>query len=101
MLAARSAIAADLGPHRAAFLVNHGALTVGGTPDEAAWWFIALEHACHVQLLAEAAGTPKPVDPADARLVRDTMGTAHAGWFSFQPLYRQVARDNPDLIEAA
>lgn len=93
------AIAADLGPHRAAFLANHGALTVGATVDEAAWWFIALEHACHVQLLAEAAGTPHPVDPADARLVRDTMGTAHAGWFSFQPLYRQIAQENPDLFE--
>jgi ribulose-5-phosphate 4-epimerase/fuculose-1-phosphate aldolase len=93
------AIAADLGPHRAAFLLNHGALTVGATVDEAAWWFIALEHACHVQLLAEAAGTPQPVHPADARLVRDTMGTAHAGWFSFQPLYQQVARDSPDLFE--
>jgi ribulose-5-phosphate 4-epimerase/fuculose-1-phosphate aldolase len=84
------AIAADLGPHRAAFLANHGALTVGATVDEAA---------CHVQLLAEAAGTPHPVEPADARLVRDTMGTAHAGWFSFQPLYQQIARENPDLFE--
>jgi len=93
------AIAADLGPHRAAFLANHGALTVGATVDEAAWWFIALEHACHVQLLAEATGNPHPVDPADARLVRDTMGTAHAGWFSFQPLYQQIARENPDLFE--
>ena len=61
--------------------------------------FIALEHACQVQLLAEAAGAPHPVDPVDARLVRDTMGTAHAGWFSFQPLYQQVTRDNPDLFE--
>jgi ribulose-5-phosphate 4-epimerase/fuculose-1-phosphate aldolase len=93
------AIAADLGPHRAAFLVNHGALTVGGTVDEAAWWFVALEHACHVQFLAEAAGPLRPVNPVDARLVRDTMGTAHAGWFSFQPLYQQAVRDNPDLTE--
>lgn len=93
------AIAAGLGPHRAAFLANHGALTVGATVDEAAWWFIALEHACRVQLLAEAAGVPHPVEPADARLVRDTMGTAHAGWFSFQPLYQQVARENPGLLE--
>ena len=93
------AIAAGLGPNRAAFLLNHGALTVGATVDEAAWWFIALEHACQVQLLAEAAGAPHPVDPVDARLVRDTMGTAHAGWFSFQPLYQQVTRDNPDLFE--
>jgi hypothetical protein len=27
------------------------------------------------------------------------MGTGHAGWFSFQPLYQQVTRDNPDLFE--
>ena len=43
---------------KAAILRNHGLLTVGHSVEEAAWWFIRMERCCHVQLLAEAAGTP-------------------------------------------
>lgn len=41
--------------NKAVILQNHGLLTVGKTPDEAAWWFLALENLCQVQLLADAA----------------------------------------------
>ena len=93
------AIARALGPRRAAVLQHHGILTVGETIDEAAWWFVAFEKCCEVQMLAESAGCPTPVDPDQARAVRDTMGTPLAGWFSFQPLYQQAARDQPDLFD--
>jgi ribulose-5-phosphate 4-epimerase/fuculose-1-phosphate aldolase len=92
------AIARDLGPHRAAVLRNHGVVTVGQTVDEAAWWFIAFEQSCRVQFLTESIGTPQPAEPDDARSVRDTMGTPLAGWFGFQPLFQQVAREEPDLF---
>jgi ribulose-5-phosphate 4-epimerase/fuculose-1-phosphate aldolase len=92
-------IARSLGPHRAAVLRNHGVVTVGRSVDEAAWWFIAFEHSAHVQFLAEAAGTPLPADPDDARAVRDTMGTPRAGWFSFQPLYQEIVRNQPDVLD--
>lgn len=91
------AIAASLGSARAAVLRNHGVVTVGRTVDEAAWWFITFEQSAHIQFLAEAAGTPMPAEPADARAVRDTMGTPHAAWFSFQPLYQQILRQEPDV----
>jgi ribulose-5-phosphate 4-epimerase/fuculose-1-phosphate aldolase len=93
------AIAQDLGPHRAAVLRNHGVVTVGQSVDEAAWWFIAFEHSAQVQFLAESAGSPQPAEPEDARTVRDTMGTPRAAWFSFQPLYQETVRNQPDVLD--
>lgn len=44
-----------LGDGKAAILQNHGLLTVGGSVDEAAFWFVSLDKTCHAQLLADAA----------------------------------------------
>src|SRR5947209_6443995 len=43
-------IATALGSYKAAILRNHGLLTVGGSPDAAAWFFIAMDRSCHAQL---------------------------------------------------
>lgn len=48
-------IATALGDGKAAILMNHGLLSVGGTVDEAAYLFGCLERCCQAQLLAEAA----------------------------------------------
>ena len=58
-------IAAALGDNKAAILQNHGLLTVGGSVDEAAWWFITMERSCQAQLLAEAAGASSRDTVAD------------------------------------
>jgi ribulose-5-phosphate 4-epimerase/fuculose-1-phosphate aldolase len=92
-------IAGALGGHKAAILRNHGLLTVGQTVDEAAWWFITMERTCHAQLLAEAAGEPVLIDPNHARATRDVVGSTMAGWFSFQPLYNDIVRREPDLLD--
>ncbi len=92
-------IAEALGPNKAVILQNHGLLTVGQTVDEAAWWFIRMESCCQVQLLAEAAGTPRLIGDAAARQVYDIQGTPGAGWFTFQPLYDQIVEDQPDLLD--
>ena len=92
-------IAHALGEHKAAILVNHGLLTVGGSVDEAAWWFITMERTCQAQLLAMAAGTPKPIDPEVATLTRKQVGSSIAGWMSFQPLYQWITGLQPDLFE--
>jgi L-fuculose-phosphate aldolase len=55
------AVAARLGPSMALILRNHGIATAGRTIEEAVWWALKLERACHAQLLAEAAGGPKLV----------------------------------------
>ena len=61
-------IAQALGSKKAAILQNHGLLTVGPTIEAAAWWYIAMDNAARAQLLAEAAGTPKPIPHEIARL---------------------------------
>src|SRR5947209_5365623 len=92
-------IAHSLGDHKAVILRNHGLLTVGHSVDEAAWWFITMERSCHVQLLAEAAGTPRQIDPEMAELTQTQVGSHLAGWFSFQPLYDRITREQPDLLD--
>ena len=80
-------------------LSNHGNLTVGHSVDEAVWWFITLERTCQAQLMAEAAGTPVLIDPEYATLTQTQVGSHIAGWFSFQPLYDRVTREQPDLLD--
>jgi ribulose-5-phosphate 4-epimerase/fuculose-1-phosphate aldolase len=92
-------IAHALGGAKACILRNHGLLTAGGTVDEAAWWFITMERTCQVQLVAEAAGQPVPIDPDNAQLTYSQVGSSMAGWFSFQPLYDKIVRDQPDLLD--
>jgi len=92
-------IAAALGETKAVILRNHGLLTVGHSVEEAAWWFIRLERCCHIQLLAEAAGTPTRIDDAAAAQVYREQGSHVAGWFTFQPIYEQVTEEEPDLFD--
>ncbi len=80
-------------------LRNHGLLTVGHSVDEAAWWFITMERSCQAQLLAEAAGTPVLIEPDMARLTATQVGSHVAGWFSFQPLFDRIVREQPDLLD--
>jgi ribulose-5-phosphate 4-epimerase/fuculose-1-phosphate aldolase len=92
-------IASGLGDKKAAILSNHGLLTVGGSVEEAAWWYITMERSCHAQLMAEAAGTPVLIDPDVAKITCDTVGTEMAGRFSFQPLYSVICAEQPDLFD--
>jgi ribulose-5-phosphate 4-epimerase/fuculose-1-phosphate aldolase len=92
-------IAHALGERKAAILRNHGLLTVGHSVDEAVWWFITMERSCQAQLTAEAAGTPILIDADMARLTASQVGSHVAGYFSFQPLYNKIVREQPDLLD--
>ena len=92
-------IAHALGENKAAILRNHGLLTVGHSVDEAAWWFITMERSCQAQLLAQAAGPVYPLDHDVASFTASQVGSHEAGWFSFQPLYEQIVRAQPDLFD--
>ncbi|MBS9382983.1 MAG: class II aldolase/adducin family protein [Dolichospermum sp. BR01] len=92
-------IAETLGKNKAVILKNHGLLTVGNTIDEAAWWFITMERSCQAQLLAEAAGEPSPIKPEYAKIAHSQVGSHELGWFSFQPLYEMIVRQEPDFLE--
>ena len=93
-------IAHALGDHKAAILANHGLLTVGQSVDEAAWWFITMERTCQAQLLAEAAGTPVPIEPDVAAVTFRQTGGHRTGWHQFQPLYDWIVEEQPDLLES-
>lgn len=92
-------ISAALGDCKAAILQNHGLLTVGDSIEAAAWWYITMERTCQAQLMAEAAGTPKPIKHDIALLTRETVGNSLAGWFSFQPLYDVITQEQPELLD--
>ena len=63
------------------------------------WTFITMERSCQAQLLAEAAGQPVLIDDDHARLTSGQVGSHVAGWFSFQPLYAKITREQPDLFD--
>ena len=92
-------IAERLGGAKAVILRNHGLLTVGGSVQEAAWWFIAMDRSCQVQLLAEAAGTPVDIGPDVARATQATVGSPELGRLNFRPLYADIVRAQPDLLD--
>jgi ribulose-5-phosphate 4-epimerase/fuculose-1-phosphate aldolase len=92
-------IAHTLGQAKAVILGNHGLLTVGHSVEEAAWWFIAMDKCCQVQLLAEAAGSPTLIGATNAAATRAQIGTSDIGRLSFRPLYQHIVAEQPDLLD--
>jgi ribulose-5-phosphate 4-epimerase/fuculose-1-phosphate aldolase len=92
-------IAHSLGDNKAVILRNHGLLTTGYSVDEAAWTFITMERTCQAQLLAEAAGTPVHIPDEMAALTHGQVGSPIACYFSFQPLWDFITREEPDLFD--
>jgi ribulose-5-phosphate 4-epimerase/fuculose-1-phosphate aldolase len=92
-------IAQSLGPRKAVILQNHGLLTVGRTVDEAAWFFITMDRSCQVQLMAEAAGKPRPIAHESALVAQKQVGNPRVGWFQYQPLWEMIVREQPDLLD--
>lgn len=91
-------IAETLGDTRAAILRHHGLLTVGATVAEAAWWFIAMDRACQMELMASAAGTPQEMATEEARLARRQFGSANMARNNFRILYDLVVDAEPDVL---
>lgn len=91
-------IARALGRHKAAILKNHGILTAGPTVEAAAWWYIALEDACHVQLLAEAAGTPQPIPDEMAAITHGQVGRPAGAARAFDALWQGLVESEPEVL---
>jgi hypothetical protein len=58
-----------------------------------------MERSCQAQLLVSSAGTPVHIDSDMARRTHDQVGSHMAGWFSFQPLFERIVREQPDLLD--
>ncbi|WP_344162243.1 class II aldolase/adducin family protein [Kribbella yunnanensis] len=91
-------IAARLGSKRAAILRHHGLLTVGQTVGEAAWWFVTMERACQMQLMAEAAGTPRIMTEEEAVLAARQFGSANMARNNFRLLEELIIEEEPDVL---
>ncbi len=73
------AVAKQLGPARAIFLVNHGVVTVGSDVREATVAAIMLEMACQQQQITSGfQGWPTWTDEAEQRIKRDRIYTPQA-----------------------
>lgn len=91
--------AAAFGDKKVGIQVGHGLFSTGRTVDEAAWWFISLDKACHIQLLTQAAGTPELWPAAAATGIRNGLGSSEFGWLSFQTLWDEIVESDPDLLD--
>ena len=58
-----------------------------------------MERTCQAQLLAEAAGTPKPIPHEMAVHTQKQVGSTLSGWFSGQPLFDVILSEQPDLLD--
>jgi len=58
-----------------------------------------LDIAARTQLLAEAAGTPKPIPHEVAKLTASQVGPHKGGYFSIQPLWDWITEAEPDLFK--
>jgi ribulose-5-phosphate 4-epimerase/fuculose-1-phosphate aldolase len=90
-------IATTLGTGKAVILRNHGLLTVGGSVEEAAWWFLTMDRCCQVQLLVEAAGKAESIAAPAAMAARDNIGTPAVARLNFRPVREHVLATQPDL----
>lgn len=96
-------IAKALGSCRSIILQNHGLITCGNSPDEAAFLFMALDRCCHAQLLANAASGPGwekiHIPKEEAEWVQRRRGNSNRMWLSFQPYYDQEVKADPSVLE--
>ena len=92
-------IASRLGGHKAIILQNHGFLTVGGSVESCAWWHIAMDDCCRIQLMAEAAGTPKLVPAEIARKTGALNGREMIGFHAFRNMMDLALARQPDMLE--
>lgn len=94
-------LADALGPTmKTIILQNHGSLTCGGTVAEAAAFFIALERACHCQLLTEAAVAPDGsqlrktiVGDEEAAYTKRSTGSPEVMYMQFEPEYQLILKE--------
>jgi ribulose-5-phosphate 4-epimerase/fuculose-1-phosphate aldolase len=92
-------IAEALGERKALILKNHGILTAGPSVEAAAWWYIALDNACHAQLLAEAAGKPHAIAHDIAALTHAQVGRPAGARHAFESLYAGLVAREPELLD--
>ncbi len=95
---AADGFARAFGDKRVAIQVGHGLFATGLTVDEAAWRFISFDKACHVQLLAAAAGEPERWPEPMANALAQGLGSPDFAWLSFQTLWDDLVAAGTDFL---
>ncbi len=86
-------VARALGSCKAVLMRNHGVAVVGATLEESTILAIMLDNACHIQLLAQAAGGIGEVFAADSiRRLHDNITRPEQYTINFEYLRRKVRR---------
>jgi L-fuculose-phosphate aldolase len=87
------AVADCLGENKALLLRNHGIVTAGRTVEEAVYLAIFLEHACWMQVMAEAAGGPRLVTPPEEARAKKRIARPENQVNFFNYMVRRVHRN--------
>ncbi|PMS34987.1 ribulose-5-phosphate 4-epimerase/fuculose-1-phosphate aldolase [Trinickia symbiotica] len=99
-LGERARLVADLGPHKAMIMRNHGLIAVGGSAAEAFHEIYFLERACQAQISALAGGTPLRTPPPEVceRTAMQFADDDSAGiiGLAWQAALRLIEDDVPD-----
>jgi ribulose-5-phosphate 4-epimerase/fuculose-1-phosphate aldolase len=86
-------VAKALGPHKAAYLRNHGVAVVGRSLEECVILTIMLENACQIQLLVDAAGGGSTEFPlSDVMKLHDKIERPEQHKINFDYLVRKARR---------
>ncbi|MBA9884015.1 class II aldolase/adducin family protein [Ralstonia pickettii] len=86
-------VAQALGNSKAVLMRNHGVAVAGGTIEEAVILALALDEACHIQLLTEAAGGEGEVfSDEDVQRLHDQVTRPEQFTINFDYLRRKVQR---------
>ncbi len=90
-----------LADKKAVILQNHGLLTVGHSIEECIFWFVTLERTCQSQILADSTGNKLiKIDHETALRTRNyEVGFPLAGYFSFQPMWQDIVKEQPEFMD--
>jgi L-fuculose-phosphate aldolase len=88
-----------LGDKRAILLAHHGQLVATSTIEEAAVLAVFIERAARMQVLAQAIGKVKLIDPAVAREAHDYRLSPRAVAATFHYFARRVLKQEHEVLE--
>lgn len=91
-------IAGALGAKRALLLAHHGLLVACASIEESCLLALAFERAARMQLLASAAGTIQPIEPALGREAHDWILRAQRSASAFAYYARRSLKHHPDCL---
>jgi ribulose-5-phosphate 4-epimerase/fuculose-1-phosphate aldolase len=100
------AIAKALGSKKAVILQNHGLLVATSSIEATVNFYIAMERACQVQLLADSAAAgngkkPVQINPEQAAVTGKVVGAQGTGWFSGSTEFMALEQDEGVKFQSA